>query len=50
MRGMEKLWAMLLLPFYLLIVLTVIGIPVRWLICKLPERHWLRRLLLTRIS
>jgi hypothetical protein len=47
---MEKFWAMLLVPFYLLIVLTVIGIPVRWLICKLPPQSKIRRLLLTRIS
>jgi hypothetical protein len=47
---MEKFWAMLLVPFYLLIVLTVIGIPVRWLICKLSPENKLRKLLLTRIS
>lgn len=47
---MEKFWAFLAIPFYLLVVLTVIGIPLRWLVCKLPPTSWLRRLLLTRIS
>lgn len=43
-------WTMLLIPFYLLFVLVVIGIPVRMLIEKLPKDHWLRKLLLYRIS
>lgn len=47
---MVAFWTMLLVPFYVLIVLVVIGIPVRMLIEKLPERHWLRRLLLLKIS
>ena len=46
---MEKFWAMLLMPFYVLIVLTVIGIPVCWLISKLPNGR-LKRLLLLKIS
>lgn len=41
---------MFLMPFYVLFVLVVIGIPVRMLIEKLPEKHWLRRFLLLRIS
>jgi len=47
---MEKFLAMLLVPFYLLIVLTVIGIPVRWLISKLPPKHLVRRILSAKIS
>lgn len=47
---MEKFWAMLIVPFYLVIVLTVIGLPVRWLINKLPDDSKLKKLLLIRIS
>jgi hypothetical protein len=47
---MEKFWAALLVPFYLLFVLALIGIPVTWLIRKLPPDSKLRKLLLTRIS
>ena len=47
---MEKFWVMFLVPFYLLFVLVVIGIPVTMLIKKLPEGSKLRRILLIRIS
>lgn len=47
---MEKFWAALLVPFYLLVVLAVIGIPVTWLVRKLPPDSKVRKLLLTRIS
>lgn len=45
---MDKFFAMLLVPFYLLVVLTVIGIPVTWLVKKLPEDSRIRKILLTR--
>lgn len=45
---MDKFWVMLLLPFYLLIVLTVFGIPITWLVKKLPENSRIRKILLTR--
>ena len=39
-----------LVPFYVLIVLVLIGIPVTALIKRLPQEHWLRKLLLKKIS
>lgn len=47
---MDKFWTMLLIPFYLVIVFTVIGIPMRWLVSKLPPDSKIRRLLLMRIG
>lgn len=47
---MEKFWAALLVPFYLLVVLVVVGIPVTWLVKKLPPDSRLRKLLLARIG
>lgn len=47
---MEKFWAMLLMPFYLLIVLAVIGIPVTMLVNKLPADSKLKRILLKRLN